>query len=172
MSFSALRTKTLLRVFRSRFTEDITFLLAITLAAGFYAFEKNLPYSEYTSFVLTILAITAWLWLSFASGFMRRSGFVVFSLIYWLVPNLVIIMHTARVEERDYNAGLHTLSRFSELFVRAPLDSVSEILNINVMITSIALLLFCELMFFLGFLYRGTCRNRHWYRVFRERYEI
>jgi len=172
MSFSALRTKTLLRVFRSRFTEDIAFLLAITLAAGFYAFERNLPYSEYISLLLTFSAITAWLWLSFTSGFMRRSGFVVFSLIYWLVPNLVIIVHTARIAERDYSAGLHTLSRFSELFVRSPLDSISEMLNVNVMITSIALLLLCELVFFLGFLYRGTCRNRHWYRVFRERYEI
>ncbi|MCL2020121.1 MAG: hypothetical protein FWG70_10260 [Oscillospiraceae bacterium] len=172
MTFSTLRTKTLLKVFRSDFVEDMLFLIAVTLAAGFYSFEKRLPFSEYISFILSFSVIIAWLWLSFTSGFLRRGRFVVFSLVYWLLPQLTIIAHTNRISAQGYNAWLHTFSRFSEIFVRVPLDRVSMMFNLNNLIMGTILVVLCEFAFFLGFIYRGRCKNRQWYLAFRERYKI
>ncbi|MDR2532226.1 MAG: hypothetical protein LBC82_05220 [Oscillospiraceae bacterium] len=172
MSFSNLRTRTLLTVFRSRFTEDLTFLLAITLAAGFYAYEARLPLSEYLSLITTLSMIMAWIWISFASGFMKRGVFVVFSLAYWLIPQFAITSHADTIADFSYDVNLHTVSRFAEILVRAPLDSVCEILDVSKFVAGIVLLLLCEVAFFGGFIFREKCKNRQWYRSFCERYKI
>jgi hypothetical protein len=171
MNFSALRSKTLLRIFRSTLLGDCTFLLAVTVAAAFYVYEKNLPLGGHISFTLTISTLAAWIWISFASGFMRRRAFLVFTLIYWLLPQFIIIRFQD-VPIQDYSTVLHISSRISGLLVRAPLNSVSNLLNINSFITGMFLLLLCAVAFLSGYLFRNGCGSRHWYRVFRERYEI
>jgi hypothetical protein len=166
-----LRNKTLLRVFRSRITEDFTFLLAVTLAAAFYVFEKALPFGSEISLTLTISTLVAWIWIAFTSGFMRRRAFLVFALIYWLLPQFIIIRFQD-IPIRDYTTTLHIFSRVSGLLVRAPLNSVSDLLGISSFITGMFLLLMCVVAFLSGFIYRDKCKTRHWYRVFKERYEI
>jgi hypothetical protein len=167
----ALRNKTLLRVFRSRFIEDFTFLLAITLAAAFYVYEKALPFGTEISLTLTVAAFTAWIWLSFTSGFMRRRAFLIFALVYWLLPQFIIIRFQD-IPIHEYSTTLHISSRISGLLVRAPLNSVSDLLNISSFITGMFLLLLCAIAFLCGYIYRDRCKSRHWYRVFRERYKI
>jgi len=167
----ALRSKTLLRIFRSAFTGDCTFLLAVTLAAAFYVYEKALPYGELISLTLTIATLAAWIWLSFTSGFMRRRAFLIFTLIYWLLPQFIIIRFQD-IAIQDYSTTLHISSRISGLLVRAPLDSVSGLLNVSSFITGMFLLLLCAIAFLSGFIFRDKCSSRHWYRVFRERYNI
>jgi hypothetical protein len=167
----ALRDKTLLRIFRSRFTEDFTFLLAITLAAAFYVYEKALPFGEQISLTLTVFVFITWIWLSFTSGFMRRRAFLTFALIYWLLPQFIIIRFQD-IPIQEYSTTLHISSRISGLLVRAPLNSVSDLLNISSFITGVFLLLLCAIAFLCGYIYREKCRTRHWYRVFRERYKI
>jgi hypothetical protein len=169
---SYFRTQTLLKIFRSKFSEDLLFLLAVTLAAGFYAFEAQIPYSGELSLILTVFTMAAWLWLAFTSGFMKRGAFVAFSLAYWLIPQFIIIGHVNNAESLNYDANLHMASRFAEILVRAPLDSVSEVLNFNMFIMSMMLLLLTEISFFTGFFYREKCKDRHWYREFRKRYDI
>ncbi|MDR2559239.1 MAG: hypothetical protein LBC86_06830 [Oscillospiraceae bacterium] len=166
----ALRSRILIRVFRSRFIEDFAFLLAVTLASAFYVYEKNLPFGREISFVLTISVLTAWIWLSFTSGFMRRRVFLIFTLVYWLLPQFVIIRFQD-ITIRDYTTVLHISSRVSGLLVRAPLNSISDLLNVSSFITGMFLLLMCAVAFLSGYIYRDKCGSRHWYRVFRERYD-
>ncbi|MCL2637999.1 MAG: hypothetical protein FWD48_06455 [Oscillospiraceae bacterium] len=170
-SMEALRSKTLLRIFRSRFIEDFTFVLAVTLAAAFYAFEKRLPLGEEISLVLTVSTFIAWIWISFTSGFMRRRAFLVFTLVYWLLPQFIIIRFQD-IALQDYSTNLHILSRVSGLLVRAPLNSVSDLLNVSSFITGMFLLLMCAVAFLSGYICRDKCKTRHWYRIFRERYNI
>jgi hypothetical protein len=166
-----MRTAVLLKLFHSKFAEDCTFLLAITLAAGFYSYERALPFAEFISLGLSASVLVSWIWIALASGFMRRGVFVVFSLVYWLLPQFIILrFETTPI--RNYSAVLHTFSRFSEILVRAPLDGVSEIINMNTFLTGVLLLFLCEIMFLTGFIYRDGCKKRHWYRIFRERYDI
>jgi hypothetical protein len=166
-----LRSRVFLRIFRSRFTEDFAFLLAVTLAAAFYLFEKALPLGGEIALTLSVSTLVAWIWVSFTSGFMRRRVFLIFTLIYWLLPQFFII----RFEDipiREYTTTLHISSRVSGLLVRAPLNSVSDLLGLNSFITGMFLLLLCVVAFLSGFIYRDKCKSRHWYRTFRERYNI
>jgi hypothetical protein len=171
--YNSLKTKLFLRIFRSRITEDFLFLLAVTLAAGFYSYEKSLPYQIHIqiSWLLTFSVILAWIWVSFVSGFMRRGSFLFISLSFWVVPQFIIIGYI-NFAETDYNAVFHIASRISELLVWAPLFNIAEHLRISEFYIGIGLLLIYEIMFFIGILYRGTCRKSGWYCDFRERYEV
>jgi hypothetical protein len=173
MGFSILRTQLLLRIFRSKLSEDLAFLLAITLAAGFYSYEKSLPYqiSGYISWALTIAAVIAWVWISFTSGFMKRGFFLAVSLTYWIVPQFIITGY-ATYAEGNYNAFFHISARVSELLTRAPLGSITKALETGGFVTSMSLLILCELMFFIGTVYRGMCKNFGWYCDFRQQYEV
>jgi len=169
MQFVSLRTLTFLRIFRSRFTEDVCFLLAITLSAGFYFYEKRLPYTDVIAQVSAAAVIVIWLWLSFTSGFMRRICFAVFLMTYWLLPQIIIFGYNT---SSNYDPFLHSLSRASELLVRSPLELASRAADINVFISGIILLALCLMMFTLGFLYRNKCREYRWYRIFRDQYNV
>jgi hypothetical protein len=169
MSFSNLREGVLYKVFRSKLHTDVLFLLALTLAAGFNFWDRARFFSEYLSWATTIFAVIMWVWLALASGFMRRGWFVVFTLVYWLLPQTAIIAHT---NTEGYSVVLHTLARFSDIFVRASLGNISQALDLNGFLTGIALLLLCEFMFFMGSIYRRACENSGWYRDFHERYDI
>ena len=169
MPFADLRTLTLLRIFRSRFSEDAAFLLAVTLAAGFYTYEASLPLAEIIMQVLTVSMIIIWLWLSFTSGFMRRIHFLAFTLTYWLIPQLVIFGYAP--SER-FNPVFHSFSLISEYLVRNPLDFFSRLLNINPFVSGMGLLVLCLFMFVFGFILRGKCYKHRWYRVFREQYSV
>jgi hypothetical protein len=140
------------------------FLLAVTLAAGFYAFEERLPYSGYISFAATISMITAWIWISFTAGFAKRGGFVLFSLSYWLIPQFFITSHLENIADMNYSANFHMASRFAEILVRTPFNSICEIINVSTFIAGMGLLLLCEAAFFSGFIFRGKCKDRQWYR--------
>lgn len=169
MTFSDLRTLTLIRIFRSRFVEDICFLLAVTLAAGFYVYEKRLPYADYIMQVLAVSVIILWLRLSFTSGFMRRIHFMFFVLSYWIIPHIIIIAYASG--ER-YDPLFHALSRISGFLVRSPLDFISQLFNTDVFLTGIILLVLCLTLFVFGFYFRGKCREYRWYNIFREQYNI
>jgi hypothetical protein len=166
-----LRSKILLRVFRTKFMQDVTFLLAITLTAGFYLYEKALPLAEYISLILAVSVPIVWVWISFTSGFMRRRAYLIFTLTYWILPQFIVIRFQD-VTIGDYSTALHISSRVSGLLVRAPLAAVSDFFNIDAFITGMFLLLLCGLAFLSGYIYRDKCATRHWYRLFRERYEI
>jgi len=151
----------------------MTFLLAVTLAAGFYAYEKSLPYqlADYLSWLLAVFVVGAWVWVSFVSGFMKRGYFLALSLFYWTVPQFVIMGYT-HFSQVDYNSVFHISSRVSEVLVRAPVANIAETLGIGGFIAGMALLVLSEMVFFIGVVYRGMCKDFRWYCDFRERFEV
>jgi hypothetical protein len=171
---SDLRSAFFLRIFRTTFMQNVTFLLAITLAAAFYAYESSSSLMDLipqASLIISVLAVVAWIWISFTSGFMRRRWFVVFGLVYWLLPQFIIIRFQD-IPIYEYSTALHISSRVSGLLVRAPLNGVSDLADINAFIAGLFLVFACAVAFLLGYIFRDKCQNRQWYRVFRERYEI
>jgi len=173
MGFSILRTRLFLRIFRSRLSDDLIFLLAVTLAAGFYSFEKSIheQLAHYISWFTTLFAVGSWVWISFVSGFMKRGYFLAISIFYWTLPQFIIIGY-ASFSVDSYNAAFYISARISQILVWSPVDNIARSLQISGFFASMSLLILYELMFFLGIAYRMLCRNYGWYYHFRKQFDV
>lgn len=170
-SLSVFCSKALKKIFDTKLWEDIVFTLAVTFACGFYQYEMFFLPAKEISQILTVCTVAVWIWASLINGFLKHSVFVVFTLLSWTVPQ-VLIIYNANMPLYKYNALLDTLAQLSFILFRAPLRQVSETFGINGFITSVILVIICEGMFSLGCLIRKYSRNSVWYCKFRVHYNI
>lgn len=154
-------------MFSSRLWGDFTYLAAVTLACGFYQYERFLPGADAIGAVLTVWTILAWLFVAFENGFVKRSGFAIFALVFWVVPQAVILwFETAPLN--GYNVILATAARFSRVVTMAPLWRVAGTSGVGGFVTAAAMLLLCEFVFILGMMTRNSARSSGWYCKYRK----
>jgi hypothetical protein len=132
--------------------QDMALCAAVMLASGFYDFEGFFfpPLTFVIQGVLTFCVAAVWLWCFFLNGFWRRHGFLVFAVVYWVVPRLIIIREqTASIFE--YSRYLAAAGEISLLLVEFPMKGLSAFFRTSVIQTSIALCAWCLAVYLLGY---------------------
>lgn len=137
---------------KNRCAEDMILCVAITLACGFYYFEGKQPFMEYIRPTLEFLMLCCWVGLAFKNGIKERVSFLMFSTLYWMIPQIFIYLYNINDNVKNYSSLLKTSQRYSELLVKNPLDELSQWLNISHAIVAIAFTVFCGLVFIGGFM--------------------
>jgi hypothetical protein len=157
------RERFLKRIFKDKLIEDIFFLTTVTLAAGFFGYEKHLKNAEVIRFWLDWFCVFSWGFAAGINGFLRRSRFVLFQIIYWFVPQCIIF-----ASEIKQNTVLAYGKKFAEIFVYSPLKVFKEVFGVTNFVAIIILILFCDLCFLSGFFVRKSLKKKKWYCKLRE----
>lgn len=168
--FSVFSSKVLRKIFETKLYEDLIFVFAITLACGIYQYELSFAFAEQIAVALTIISALVWVWVSFVNGFLKRGIFVIFTLLYWIFPQVFIIGYD-NTPVIAYNVIIDTASQISVILVRAPVRVLCEFFGINSFIMAGILIIICEGAFSLGFYLRNNARKSVWYSKFRKYYK-
>ncbi len=106
----------------------------ITYALAVFSYEKYMPESFMKAFnVLVYIAFAAtWLWLSFKNGMKKAVAFPVFTVLYWLVPQLVIYLADSGPEVFRMSIIMYLLSEFSIIITTVPSELIGSAINVSV----------------------------------------
>lgn len=119
------------------------FLITYALAA--FSFEKNMPESIMKIFSPVIFAVfaAAWLWFSYKSG--RRNGrkFPIFTVLFWLLPQIVIYLADNGPEVFRMSIIMYVLSEFLMMLTNVPPQILGNAVGITVPAAFIVILLLC-----------------------------
>jgi len=131
--------------------EDMRLCAAVSLACAFYEFERFIPVlaADVIKAVLIALFVMCWLACSFLNGFWGRYAFLAFTIVFWVIPRLIILKQegTGLI---NYNKYLDAASQYSRLLVQFSLTGLSARLNTTELLFTVALLLWCLCMFVAG----------------------
>lgn len=131
--------------------QDILFCVAITLAASFYCFEQYQPKMDLMRSLLAILLPLIWLGTAIANGIRQRYGFLAFQVLYWLVPQGMILWNAHFVEIGGYSKGTDIMDIVAKLLVTYPLSTLSAQLDgISEMKLALFLAVGCTVLFSLA----------------------
>ena len=126
----------------------------ITFAAGTLCFEESLPESViniYRMFVF-IVCILTWIILSIISGVQNKWQYEIFTVLFWLVPPLVIYLANDGPEAFTMSMTMYLLSEFFAIMFSAPAEAVGEVLRIGAVPVMIVIVLLCTFAFLAGML--------------------
>ncbi len=113
--------------------EDMLLCMAVSLASAFYYFDTHNSFSAYFSPVLTGLVLLCWIMCAIRNGFLHRFSFVVFSIAYWLIPQIFIFWYNNNDNVHNYSSMLRAAQRYSELLVKQPIEHFTDWLDIDAM---------------------------------------
>lgn len=145
---------------------QIALCLMITLSSAFYRYEAVNFYAPVMRTILTVLLILTWLLCSFWCGFRRQRSFVLFSILYWTIPNCIMFMFANGIGA--FNFTMNTANRISRLLASDPLMDLSGKSGFSALFCSIFLLTLIIISFVAGFYFRKYCRNSSWYCSYRK----
>lgn len=130
----------------------VAFLITYALAA--FSFEKNMPESImkiYSAVVLAAFA-AAWLWFSYKSGRRRGRKFPIFTVLFWLLPQIVIHLADSGPEVFRMSITMYVLSEFLMMLTNVPPQIMGNAVGITIPASIIVILLLCGAAYVSGML--------------------
>ena len=136
-------------------TANMFIAFIITYAAGAICFESFMPEKFVTiySAVIISLCFATWLLLSFISGKNMKWQFVVFSAIFWVLPQVIIFLAESGPEFFRKSIIMYLLSEFAMIFVAAPVEAAGSLINVRVIPFTAIIVLMCVFSFLGGSLF-------------------
>ena len=128
------------------------FLITYALAA--LGFEKNMPESImkiYSAVVFAVFA-AAWLWFSYKSGLRKGRKFPIFTVLFWLLPQIVIYLADNGPEVFRMSIIMYVLSEFLMMLTNVPPQIMGNAVGITVPSALIVILLLCGAAYVSGML--------------------
>lgn len=135
-------------------TANMFIAFIITFAAGTICFESYMPENFtaiYRAAVIALCLIT-WFALSFISGKKKKWQFAVYSVLFWVLPQVIIFLANDGPEVFRKSITMYLLSEFSAILVSAPAEAVGSLINIKVIPFIIVMVLLCVFSFLFGYL--------------------
>ena len=129
----------------------------ITFAAGTVSFENYMPegfISIYIAFVI-VLSFATWLVLSFISGRNKKWQFVVYSSIFWILPNVIIWLANDGPEMFRKSIIMYLLSEFSAIVSISTLEVAGGWINVKAVTFTVVIVLLCIFSYLGGYLTSG-----------------
>ena len=153
-------------VTQGKMRTNLFFLFAVTLAAGFWRFERFFPYGEQVAVCASVFTLCAWIAVSFESGFNRRALFVPIVIAYWILLNAFLVYEQ---NAPGFNPYVYRTAQWVRLFCLYPLTLLSNSLNMSEFYLAVILVLLCVFAVISGFSFRKSLRQSKWYCNFRRR---
>lgn len=126
----------------------------ITYAFAAFSFEKNMPESImkiYSAVVFAVFA-AAWLWFSYKSGRRKGRKFPIFTVLFWLLPQIVIYLADNGPEVFRMSIIMYVLSEFLMMLTNVPPQILGNAAGITVPAAIIVILLLCGAAYTSGML--------------------
>lgn len=130
--------------------ENILLCMVITLAGSFLYFDAHYFFMGFYRVLVTVLIFMVWAVCATNSGKRKQWGFLVFSVLYWLLPLLMLLYYPTRDNMRDYNKYLNTLYKFSEVVFYRPFEAIARYFGAESYAFIIALAAVVGVAFYLG----------------------
>lgn len=132
--------------------ENMFISFMITFTAGVLCFENYMPESfiEIYRTAVFVLCIGTWLALSFCSGAGKKWAYEIFTVLFWLVPLLVIYLADNGPELFRMSIIMYLLSEFSAIVFIAPAEAVGGFFGMGAVPAIFVMVLICTLAFLAG----------------------
>ncbi len=135
-------------------TANMFLSFMITFAAGTICFEGFMPekfVAVYSAALIAVCFLT-WFALSFISGKKGKWLFVVYSALFWILPQVIIYLANDGPEVFRKSITMYLLSEFSAILVTAPAEAAGSVINVKALPLTIIIILLCVLSYFAGYL--------------------
>lgn len=135
-------------------TANMFLAFMITFAAGTICFEEFMPekfVAIYSTAVIAVCLLT-WFALSFTSGRNCKWQFIVFSFLFWILPQVIIYLANDGAEVFRKSITMYLLSEFAAILVTAPAEAAGSVINVKALPLTIIIILLCILSFLAGYL--------------------
>lgn len=126
----------------------------ITYAFSAFSFEKNMPENVmkiYSAVVFAVFA-AAWLWFSYRSGLRKGRKFPIFTVLFWILPQIVIYLADNGPEVFRMSIIMYVLSEFLMMLTNVPPQILGDTVGITVPAAFIVILLLCGAAYVSGIL--------------------
>lgn len=124
----------------------------ITLTCSFWQLENYISPKVMT--ILNILAmvmmICGWLYFSFAEGVKLKSGFAVFTALYWIVPVVLYTYSDGVTDPREFNIAVYISAELSKLLGKYALENVPLLGTMSSFAAAVVFSSICILLCILG----------------------
>lgn len=143
-------------------TANMFMAFMITFAAGTICFEEFMPekFVAIYSMAVIIVCLLTWFALSFISGKKNKWQFVVFSFLFWTLPQIIIYLANDGPEVFRKSITMYLLSEFSVILVTTPAEAAGSVINVKALPLTIIVVLLCVLCFFAGYLVEDSRKKK------------
>lgn len=111
--------------------QDALLCFGATLTCGFYFFEYYQPYMNVFRIFLIAMLIFVWAFYSLKNGMRGNLSFLIFSILYWLLPLLISIYANKTQFLFGYSKDSYAIGIICELMVIFPIDKLTSVLNVT-----------------------------------------
>ncbi len=139
----------------------LTFLMTFAFAA--YSYEARLDDGILSLLKPVLLAVFMLTWIITAAknGINRKPAFAVYCGVYWLIPQLIILLFYQGPEILRHSVIMYTLSEFSALLTTRPAELLGGYFGLNAQMSLIIFLLIVFGSFFTGSAYINGKENQN-----------
>jgi len=132
--------------------DDILLTFLMTFAFAAYSYEARLDSGVLSAFRYVLLAVLLLTWLITAAknGIKKKAGFAIYSAVYWLLPQLVIVLFYHGPEVFRHSVIMYTLSEFAAILTTRPAEILGGYCSIPHQMILVIMLLCIFGAFFVG----------------------
>ena len=133
---------------------NIFMAFIITFAASTLSFESYIPenFIAVYSVVVMVICFVTWFVLSFISGKEKKWQFVIFSSIFWILPNVVIWLANDGPEAFRKSIVMYILSELAAVVSIPQLEWGGGLINVATIPFTIIIVLLCVICYLGGYL--------------------
>ena len=134
----------------------LTFLITYTFAA--YSYEQRLSEGFMSLFnkCMLVIFLMTWVIVAIKNGMNKKTGFAFFSALYWLVPQIIIILFYNGPEFFRHSVFMYTLSEFSVVLSSRPAALTGGYMGVSEQMAMILILMIIFASFFGGYAYTNN----------------
>lgn len=146
----------------SRSADDILAAFLITYALAAFSFEKYMPdsFMNIWNVIVFIFFAAAWTGLSFKNGYFKKRAFPIFTVLFWIIPHIIIFLANDGPKAFRMSITMYVLSEFFTLLAGVPAEITGGILGISSPAAIIVIMLLCAAGYLSGMLIAaGKRRN-------------
>lgn len=127
----------------------------ITFAAAALTYEAYMPknFMDFYGAAAVLACVMTWVTLSFLSGVFKKYDYMVFMLLFWLIPQIIIYAADSGPEIFRMSIVMYLLSEFSAMLTRAPAGAAGKLFGIGALPAVFVIVLLCVLLFLAGILF-------------------
>lgn len=132
--------------------DDIIIYMLITYAAAVSFYEGNVPEKmagAYRGIIFAVFAAVT-LYFNFRNGALKKYGYAVFSVLFWMIPQALIVLADNGPESMRYSLTMYLISEFLTIYIKTPAAAVGNIFGTGSGIGLVIIILISAFTFLLG----------------------
>lgn len=132
--------------------DDILAAFLITYALAAFSYEKYIPEGimKFVQAVTFVAFTVVWLWNSFKNGKRRSMAFPIFTVVFWILPPVIIYLANDGPEIFRMSIIMYVLSELSDLIIVVPMKLTAGAVGISVYGAMAVMLSICAACYLFG----------------------